>query len=82
MSEQPASISVRGLQAAVALLTAQASGLEVEQAQLLGDTPPEEALRALVIWTSLHFEAAQPQRYAAGLQGVGVIAARAEADAA
>lgn len=81
MSEQPASISVRGLQAAVALLTAQASGLEVEQAHLLGDTPPEEALRALTVWAALHLEAAQPRRYAEGLQGVGVLAARAEVDA-
>ncbi|MFD5508287.1 hypothetical protein ACFWIB_10985 [Streptomyces sp. NPDC127051] len=77
MTEQPI-ITVRGLLAAVALLTAQASGLEVEQATLLGDTPAEEALRALTMWTALHIEVAQPRRYAVDLQGVGTIAAQAE----
>lgn len=42
-------VSVRSLQAAISLVTAQAAGLEVPQAELLGDCPAEEALATLTL---------------------------------
>ncbi|MFI2202659.1 hypothetical protein ACH47Z_18140 [Streptomyces sp. NPDC020192] len=73
-------ISRRGLQAAVALVTASNSGLEIPQAELLGETPAEEALSALVVLASCFLGFGAPSVPVVALQTAGRIAGRLEAE--
>lgn len=71
-------ISRRGLQAAVALVTAANAGLEVPQADLLGETPAEEALTALVVLSACFLTLGSPSVPGTALQSAGRIAGRLE----
>ncbi|TKA11744.1 hypothetical protein [Actinacidiphila oryziradicis] len=72
-------LTARGLQAAVALTTARNAGLEIPQAQLLGDTPAEEALLALTVLASCFLDFGAPSIPGAALRSAGRIAGRLEA---
>ncbi|MFK0154621.1 hypothetical protein ACIQVK_21420 [Streptomyces sp. NPDC090493] len=71
-------ITRRGLQAAVALCTAQNAELEISQAELLGETPAEEALRALVVLAACFLRFGSPAVPGTALQAAGRIAGRLE----
>ncbi|MFF0127316.1 hypothetical protein ACFYTG_16540 [Streptomyces mirabilis] len=71
-------ISRRGLQAAVALATAANAGLEIPQAELLGETPAEEALTALVVLASCFLTFGSASVPGTALQSAGRIAGRLE----
>ncbi|MEY2243192.1 hypothetical protein AB8A21_09650 [Streptomyces sp. BF23-18] len=71
-------ISRRGLQAAVALCTAQNADLGIAQAELLGDTPVAEALRALVVLASCFLKFGAPSVPGTALQAAGQIAGHLE----
>jgi hypothetical protein len=71
-------ISRRGLQAAVALVTAANAGLDVPQAELLGETPAEEALTALTVLASCFLGFGAPSVPGVALQAAGRIAGRLE----
>lgn len=68
-------VSVRSLRAAVALVAAQAAGLEVPQAELLDGCPAEEALAtvALLVASVMH---TAPAMGAAVLRNFGESVAR------
>ncbi len=72
-------ITLRGLQGAIALVSAAQAGLEVPQEQLLGDTPPEEALRALTGLAAAFLGLAPGAPWEA-LRSVGGLAARFETE--
>lgn len=71
----PGSVSVRSLRAAVALVAAQAAGIEVSQAELLDGCPPDEALATLTLLVASVMGTA-PVMGAAVLQNVGESLAR------
>jgi hypothetical protein len=71
-------VSVRSLQAAVSLVTAQASGLEVPQAELLDGCPAEEVLATLTLLVASAMRTA-PVMGAAMLQNFGESVARGTA---
>lgn len=71
-------ISRRGLQAAVALVTAANAGLEIPQAELLGETPIEEALTAMTVLSSCFLTFGSASVPGVVLQSVGQIAGRLE----
>ncbi|MEU2859905.1 hypothetical protein ABZ672_16200 [Streptomyces mirabilis] len=73
-------ISRRGLQAAVALVTASNSGLEIPQAELLGETPAEEALTALAVLASCFLNFGSPSVPGTALQAAGRIAGHLEVE--
>lgn len=73
-------ITLRGLQAAIALVTAAQAGLEIPQGQLLGDTPPEEALRALTGLAAAFLRLGAPGLPWEALRSVGGLAARFETE--
>ncbi|MFJ9903931.1 hypothetical protein ACIRVK_13670 [Streptomyces sp. NPDC101152] len=74
-------ISVRALQAAVALVTAQAAGIVVSQEQLIGDVPADEVVVVLTALCAASLGAAVPSADpGALLRTTGVMAARLEAD--
>ncbi|MET7781509.1 hypothetical protein ABZU94_07255 [Streptomyces mirabilis] len=73
-------ISRRGLQAAVALVTASSAGLEIPQAELLGETPAEEALAALVVLSSCFLTFGAPSVPGMALQAAGRIAGHLEVE--
>jgi len=73
-------ISSRGLRAAVALITAESSGLEVPQAELLGDCPPAEALRAMTVLCGCYMAHALPTTAAVALRNAGLMGGRLEAE--
>lgn len=73
-------ITLRGLQAAIALVTAANAGLEISQERLLGDTPAEEALRAMTGLASTFLNFGDPRMSGATLRGVGGVAARFETE--
>lgn len=72
-------ITARGLQAAVALTTARNAGLDIPQAQLLGETPAEEALTALTVLASCFLDFGAPTVPKAALRAAGHIAGHLEA---
>lgn len=76
----PEPITARGVQSAVAMVTARSAGIDVPAAQILGDTPAEEALAALVVLTATFMGASDPAAVDGVLRRTGVIAANAEAD--
>lgn len=63
-------VSVRSLHAAVALVTAQAAGIEVSQAELLDGCPAEEVLATLTLLVASAMRTA-PAMGAAVLRNVG-----------
>ncbi|MFE9601982.1 MULTISPECIES: hypothetical protein [Streptomyces] len=69
------SVSIRSLRAAVALVTAQAAGLEVSQAELLDGCPADEALATLTLLVAGAVGTA-PVLGAAMLRSVGESVAR------
>ena len=71
-------ISRRGLQAAVALVTAANSKLEIPQADLLGETPAEEALAALVVLSACFLTLGSPSVPGTALRSAGRIAGHLE----
>lgn len=71
-------ISRRGLQAAVALVTAANAGMEIPQADLLGETPAEEALTALVVLSACFLSFGPPSTPGVALRSAGRIAGRLE----
>jgi len=73
-------ISRRGLQGAVALCTAQNAGLEIPQAELLGGTPAEEALSALVVLASCFLQFGAPSAPGVALRAAGRIAGHLEVE--
>lgn len=73
-------ITLRGLQAAVALVTAVHADLEVPQAQVLGDTPPEEALRALTGLAAAFLTLGDPRVPGQALRAAGGLVARFETE--
>lgn len=72
-------VSRRGLQAAVALVTAANAGLEIPQADLLGETPAEEALTALTVLSACFLTFGPPSTPDVALRSAGRIAGRLEA---
>jgi hypothetical protein len=68
-------VSVRSLQAAVALVAAQASGIEVPQTELLDGCPAEEALATLALLVASAMRTA-PVMGAAMLRNFGESVAR------
>lgn len=72
-------VSRRGLQAAVALVTAANAGLDVPQSELLGETPVEEALSALVVLASCFLTFGAPSVPGVALQAAGRIGGLLEA---
>lgn len=72
-------ISRRGLQAAVALVTAANAGMEIPQGDLLGETPAEEALSALVVLSACFLSFGPPSARGVALRSAGRIAGRLEA---
>lgn len=68
-------ISRRGLQAAVALVTASHAGLGIPQAELLGEASAEEALTALVVLASTFLQFGSSEE---ALRAAGQIAGRPE----
>jgi hypothetical protein len=73
-------ITTRGLQAAVAILTAESNGLQVPQADLLGECPPTEALRAMTVLCGCYMANALPSAAAGALRTAGLFGGRLEAD--
>jgi hypothetical protein len=74
-------VSVRAVQAAVALVTAQAAGLDVPQEHLIGDVPVDEVLAVLTVLCAASLGAAVPSAApGALLRSTGVMAARLEAE--
>jgi hypothetical protein len=73
-------ISLRGLQAAIALVTAAHAGVDVPQEQLLGDTPPDEALRALTGLAAAFLRLGESGQPWEALRVVGGLAARFETE--
>ncbi|MFF2933538.1 hypothetical protein [Streptomyces mirabilis] len=73
-------ITVRGLQAAVALVTAAHSRLEVSQEEVLGDTPAEEALRALTGLAAAFLRLGDPGVPGQALRAAGGLVARFETE--
>ncbi|MEV7387196.1 hypothetical protein [Streptomyces sp. NPDC091215] len=71
-------ITPRGLQAAVALTTASNAGLKIPQADLLGETPAEEALTALAVLASCFLEFGSPSVPGTALRAAGRIAGHLE----
>ncbi|MFE2684038.1 hypothetical protein [Streptomyces mirabilis] len=71
-------ITRRGLQSAVALCTAQSAGLEIPQSELLGETPAEEALTALVVLASCFLGFGSPSVPGVALQSAGRLAGHLE----
>jgi len=80
MTMTDGTITVRGLQSAVALVTAQAAGLEVPQAQILGETPIEEALQALTVLAATVMNVTLPSATTGVLRSTATMVARWEAD--
>ncbi|MFE3580560.1 hypothetical protein [Streptomyces vinaceus] len=80
MSDRP-NITVRGLQAATALMTARIWAMDVDQAVILGDTPVEEALAALAVIAATSMGATMPDRGRPMLRSIGDLAAQAETGA-
>ncbi|MEU5633531.1 hypothetical protein ACH47C_26925 [Streptomyces rishiriensis] len=78
MTMADGTITARGLQAAVALTTARSAGLDIPQAQLLGDTPAEEALLALTVLASCFLDFGAPSAPRVALRTAGGIAGRLE----
>lgn len=75
-------ISVRGLQAAIALISAVEADVEVSQEEVLGDTPASEALRAMTGMAAAFLRFSSPGQPWETLRVVGGLAARYEADGA
>jgi hypothetical protein len=73
-------ITRRGLQAAVALTTAANAGLEISQAELLGETPMEEALTALTVLASCFLTFGAPSVPGVALRAAGRIAGNLEVE--
>lgn len=74
-----AHITARGLQGAVAVVTANLAGLNLSQEELLGDTPPEEALLALSTLVASVLNVTAPSGLATALRAAGRIAGEWEA---
>lgn len=73
-------LSVRGLQGAVAVVTAHLTGLdEMPQEQILGDTPPAEALHALSLLVASILNNTSPDALTAALRRAGAAAGEWEA---
>jgi hypothetical protein len=72
-------ITARGLQGAVAIVTARLAGLDIPQAQILGETPPAEALHALSVVVVAVLGVATPVGLQAALRSAGVFAGEMEA---
>ncbi|GAA3255999.1 hypothetical protein [Streptomyces lavendulae] len=81
MSTDP-NVTLRGLQAAVALMTARIWDVEVDQGEVLGDTPAEEALSALAVIAAASMGATMPDLGKPVLRNIGGLAAQAETGAA
>lgn len=75
-NQDSGTVSVRALQTAVALVTAQAAGLGLPQADVLGDCPADEALTALTALVAGLMRTAAPGFGTAVLRGVGASVAR------
>lgn len=73
-------VTVRGLQAAVALITAESARLKLAQADIIGDCAPEEALRALTVLAGAYMAHALPSTAVGVLRNTGTMAGRLEAD--
>lgn len=73
-------ITLRGLQSAIALVSAAQAGLEVPQEQLLGNTPATEALRALTGLAAAFLRLGAPGLPWEALRSVGGLAAQFEFD--
>ena len=71
-------ITRRGLQAAVALVTASNAGLEIPQAELLDGTPVEEVLTALTVLASCFLGFGSPSVPGVALRAAGRIAGHLE----
>ncbi|MDU8998202.1 hypothetical protein [Streptomyces mirabilis] len=71
-------ITRRGLQAAVALVTAANAGLEIPQAELLGETPIEEALTAMTVMSACFLTFGSPAVPGMALRAAGRIAGHLE----
>lgn len=73
-------LTVRGLQGAVAVVTARLAGLDdLPQEQILGDTPPQEALHALSVLLASVLGAIAPQGIASAVRVAGALASEMEA---
>ncbi|MFF6939978.1 hypothetical protein [Streptomyces lavendulae] len=75
-------VTIRGLQAAIGLMTARIWGLDVDQKVVLGDTPAEEALAALAVIAATSMGATMPDLGKPMLRSIGDLAAQAETEAA
>jgi hypothetical protein len=75
-NQDSGTVSVRALQAAVALVTAQAAGLGLPQGDVLGDCPADEALTALTAPVAGLMRAAAPGFGTAVLRSVGAAVAQ------
>ncbi|MFB6567370.1 hypothetical protein [Streptomyces noursei] len=73
-------VSVRGMQAAVALVTAEAGNVDLPQARILGGTPAQEALQALAWLVSSLLVASAPDAMGRFLRSVGATTAQFERD--
>ncbi|MFF7884308.1 hypothetical protein ACH40F_29185 [Streptomyces sp. NPDC020794] len=71
-------ITRRGLQSAVALLTAANASLAIPQVELLGETPIEEALTAMTVLSACFLTFGSPSVPGVALQSAGRIAGRLE----
>lgn len=81
MSDCP-DVTVRGLQAAIGLMTARIWDVNVDQAAVLGDTPAEEALAALAVIAATAMGATMPDLGKPMLRNIGGLAAQVETGAA
>jgi len=73
-------ITTRGLQGAVAVVTAQLASLDIPQEKALGSTPPEEALRALSVLVASVLGSTAPTGLASAVRAAGALAGQMEVD--